>query len=103
MGCTCVYKDDDSKRKENPGPCISFTEIVRRIQRFYPVSIATLSRLMKGVLPQSAAIRCRLGLTTLPFEKRLAGHRDKESILAIYEVLKNKDAALDSRQISLFP
>ncbi len=75
---------------------------LRKMQGIYPVSIAVLSRLTKGVFPKNPAIRCRLGLASLPFEKRLEGHPDKNQILRIYELLKKKELSPpDSKQLSL--
>ncbi len=106
MGVQFVYKAMTAKEKKLLSHVLALKKSgysLRRMQSIYPASIAVLSRLTKGVFPQSPLIRCGLGLTTLPFEKRLAGHPDKESILAIYEVLKRKDAPLNLRQLSLFP
>ena len=76
---------------------------LRKMQGIYPVSIAVLSRLSKGIFPESQVLKCRLGLVSLPFEKRLEGHPDKNQILRIYELLKKKELEPpNSKQLSLW-
>jgi hypothetical protein len=76
---------------------------LRDMQEFYPVSIAVLSRLTRGQFPKSPAIRSRLGLVNLTFEKRLEGHPDKDRILTVYKWLEClAQTQPHSRQLSLF-
>ncbi len=76
---------------------------VRDLQRVYSVSTGVIHRLTKGKFPKSQQIRCKLGLQTLPFKKRIEGHQDKDSILAIYEFLRDRDfGQIRSNQGTLF-
>ena len=77
---------------------------LRKIQEVYPVSIAVLSRVTRGAFPKSDTIRCRLGIETLKFEKRLEDYPEKNEILAIYQWLGSRDSGrVNSGQLSLFP